>query len=50
MSQSLILSSVLYLAGLRRIEDVHGARLNTISFGPLIKGKSAFSSTPISIW
>lgn len=38
-----------YLAGLRRVENVHGARLNAIGFGPLVKGKSAFPSTPVSI-
>lgn len=39
-----------YLAGLRRVEDVHSTRLNAVGFGPLVKGKSAFPSTPISIW
>lgn len=39
-----------YLAGLWCVEDVHGARLNAVGFGPLVKGKSAFPPTPISIW
>lgn len=42
-------SFVLYLAILGCVEDVHGAWLNTVGFGPLQKRKSAFPSTPISI-
>lgn len=38
-----------YLAGLRRVYDVHSAWLNTIGFGPPVQGKSAFPSSPISV-
>lgn len=38
-----------YLAGLRRVDDVHSARLNAVGFGPPVQRKSAFPSTPISI-
>lgn len=38
-----------YLAGLRRVDDVHRARLNAVGFGPPVEGKSTFPSTSISV-
>lgn len=38
-----------YLAGLWRVEDVNGARLDTVGFGPPVQSETAFPSAPVSV-
>lgn len=38
-----------YLAGLRRVDDVHRTWLNAVGFGPPVEGKPTFPSTSISV-